>query len=97
MALNGTDRDEIVALTQRLVRIPSQYIEGDLVQHAEIAEDLAAYMRESGLDVRIEEPLPDYPVVIGSTGPRTAGRSSASSGTTAPSPSAIPRNGRTIP
>jgi succinyl-diaminopimelate desuccinylase len=73
MALNGTDRDEIVALTQRLVRIPSQYIEGDLVQHAEIAEDLAAYMRESGLDVRIEEPLPGYPVVVGSTGPANGG------------------------
>jgi acetylornithine deacetylase/succinyl-diaminopimelate desuccinylase-like protein len=64
---NGNDRDEIVALTQRLVRIPSQYIEGDLVQHAEIAADLAAYMREIGLDVRIEEPLVGYPVVIGST------------------------------
>jgi succinyl-diaminopimelate desuccinylase len=73
MAVNGTARDEIVALTQRLVRIPSQYIEGDLVQHAEIAADLAAYMRESGLDVRIEEPLADYPVVIGSTGPANGG------------------------
>lgn len=73
MSENGTVRDEIVALTQRLVRIPSQYIEGELVQHAEIAGDLAAYMREIGLDVRVEEPLAGYPVVVGSTGPAAGG------------------------
>jgi acetylornithine deacetylase/succinyl-diaminopimelate desuccinylase-like protein len=73
MAQNGIDREELVALTQRLVRIPSQYIEGELVQHAEIAADLAGYMREIGLDVRVEEPVPDYPVVIGSTGPANGG------------------------
>ena len=73
MAQNGIDRDELVALTQRLVRIPSQYIEGELVQHAEIAADLADYLRGIGLEVTIEEPLPDYPVVIGSTAPANGG------------------------
>jgi acetylornithine deacetylase/succinyl-diaminopimelate desuccinylase-like protein len=73
MAQNGIDREELVALTQRLVRIPSQYIEGELVQHAEIAQDLAIYMREIGLDVRVEEPVDGYPVVIGSTNPANGG------------------------
>src|SRR5262245_38296103 len=73
MTQNGIDREELVTLTQRLVRIPSQYIEGELVQHAEIAADLADYMRGIGLDVTVEEPLPDYPVVIGSTGPARGG------------------------
>jgi succinyl-diaminopimelate desuccinylase len=70
---NGIDREELVALTRRLVRIPSQYIEGELVQHADIAADLAAYMREIGLEVRVEEPVADYPVVIGSTGAANGG------------------------
>jgi succinyl-diaminopimelate desuccinylase len=73
MPENGTAREEIVALTQHLVRIPSQYIEGELVQHADIARELAEYMREIGLDVRVEEPLADYPVVVGSTGPADRG------------------------
>ena len=66
-------QQEITELTQRLVRIPSQYIEGELVQHAELARELAAYMREIGLDVTIEEPLEGYPVVVGSTPPATTG------------------------
>ncbi|CAA9555786.1 MAG: hypothetical protein AVDCRST_MAG59-2143 [uncultured Thermomicrobiales bacterium] len=74
MAATAVDRDEIVERTQRLVRIPSQYIEGELVQHAEIARELAAEMREVGLEVTVEEPLADYPVVIGSTGPATGGQ-----------------------
>ena len=66
-------RDEIVELTRRLVRIPSQYIEGELVQHAEIANELAEYMRGIGLEVTVAEPLPDYPVVVGSTPPASGG------------------------
>ncbi|MBA3414969.1 MAG: M20 family metallopeptidase [Chloroflexia bacterium] len=73
MAATAVDRDEIVERTQRLVRIPSQYIEGELVQHAEIARELATAMREVGLEVTVEEPLPDYPVVVGSTGPADGG------------------------
>lgn len=71
--LYPVDRDEIVELTKRLVRIPSQYIEGETVEHAEIAEDLASYMRGIALEVTVAEPLPNYPVVIGSTPPATGG------------------------
>ena len=46
MAQNGIDRDELVALTQRLVRIPSQYIEGAC--STDTAADLADYLRGIG-------------------------------------------------
>ena len=59
--------DDVVDLTRRLVRIPSQYIEHELVQHQEIADVLAKELTASGLDVEISEPIADYPVVIGTT------------------------------
>lgn len=70
---SDTREQEIVELTQSLVRIPSQYIEGELVQHAELAAALADYMREIGMTVTVEEPLEGYPVVVGSTPPATTG------------------------
>lgn len=70
---SDTLEQEIVELTQSLVRIPSQYIEGELIQHADLAEEIARYMREIGLAVTVEEPLEGYPVVIGSTPPATTG------------------------
>lgn len=61
------DRDEIVTLTQKFVQIPSQYIEGELVQHKEFADVAAEYMKSIGLNVEVLEGEPDYPVVVGST------------------------------
>ncbi len=61
------DRDRVVKLTQDMVRIPSQYVEDELAQHAELAEFLAEHMEEIGLDVTIEEEVEGYPVVVGTT------------------------------
>jgi succinyl-diaminopimelate desuccinylase len=60
-------QDDVVDLTRRLVRIPSQYIEHELVQHREIAEVLVRELETSGLDVEVAEPIEDYPVLIGTT------------------------------
>jgi succinyl-diaminopimelate desuccinylase len=65
--LNLIREDDVVDLTRRLVRIPSQYIEHELVQHHEIAEVLAKELTASGLEVEVSEPIEDYPVVIGTT------------------------------
>lgn len=61
------NEQDVVELTQALVRIPSQFIEDTLVQHQEMAQFLADYMRKIGLEVAIAEPVPDYPTVIGTT------------------------------
>jgi succinyl-diaminopimelate desuccinylase len=59
--------DEVAALARTLIRIPSQYIENELVQHREIAEFLAAHMTSIGLEVRTLEEVPSYPLVVGTT------------------------------
>lgn len=56
---------ELIDLTRRLVRIPSQYVEGQMAQHHEIARFLAQFMQDSGLEVTVLEPVPDYPCVVG--------------------------------
>jgi succinyl-diaminopimelate desuccinylase len=59
--------EEIVRLAQQLIRIPSQYIEQELVQHQDIAQYLAAHMTDIGLDVQVLEEVAGYPVVVGTT------------------------------
>jgi succinyl-diaminopimelate desuccinylase len=59
--------DEIVHLARQLIRIPSQYIEHELVQHREIAEFLARRMDAIGLEVQVLEQVTGYPVVVGTT------------------------------
>lgn len=59
--------EEIVELTQQMVRIPSQYIDGELAQHAELAEFMANYMRSIGLEVAMPEAVEGYPTVVGTT------------------------------
>jgi succinyl-diaminopimelate desuccinylase len=58
---------DIVELAQALVRIPSQFIEGELVEHDEISRFLADHMRSIGLEVEVPEEVDGYPVVVGST------------------------------
>ena len=58
-------RDELVSLTQRLIGIRSDYDEGVLANHSEMAAFLADYLRELGMDVDVVEPTPGYPTVAG--------------------------------
>jgi succinyl-diaminopimelate desuccinylase len=59
------DRDHVVELTRTLVRIPSEYSEGTLANHAEIARFLATELRSLGMEVQLVEPTPGYPLVVG--------------------------------
>ncbi len=58
-------RDELVSLTRQLIAIRSDYDEGDLANHGEMADFLAGYLRELGMDVQVLEPTPGYPTVVG--------------------------------
>jgi len=55
---------ELLDLTQRLVRIRSDYAEGVVANHNEIANFLAGYLRDLGMEVHVLEPEPNYPTVI---------------------------------
>ncbi len=55
---------DLIDLTQRMVRIRSDYDEGVAANHKEIANFLAEYLRNLGFEVHILEPEPDYPTVI---------------------------------
>lgn len=59
--------EAITRLTQEMVRIPSQYMDGKLAEHREIAQYLAGVMQTIGLDVDRVEAVEDYPVVVGAT------------------------------
>jgi len=59
--------EEVVALARGLIRIPSQYIDNELVQHGDIADFLAAHMASIGLEVGTLEDVRSYPVVVGTT------------------------------
>jgi len=56
---------DIISLTQQLVRIRSDYDEGVLANHKEMAKFLGDYLRKLGMEVQIIEPEPNYPTVIG--------------------------------
>lgn len=55
---------ELIDLTQRLVRIRSDYDEAIVANHNEIANFLADYLRNMGFEVHVLEPEPNYPTVI---------------------------------
>lgn len=59
--------NDIVTLTQELVRIPSQYIEEELVEHDECADFLAKRLTDLGFDVEVAVGVEGYPVVVAST------------------------------
>jgi len=56
---------EVAALTSQLVRIRSDYDEGVVANHKEMANFLADYLRKLGMEVHVIEPEPNYPTVIG--------------------------------
>jgi succinyl-diaminopimelate desuccinylase len=57
--------EDMISLTQSLVRIRTDYDEGVLANHKEMATFLADYMRKLGMQVHVIEPVPNYPTVIG--------------------------------
>ena len=57
--------DDVATLCQKLVRIRSDYDEGVLANHREMAQFLGGELRALGFDVNIIEPEPNYPTVIG--------------------------------
>ena len=60
------DREAVIALTQKLVRIESVYRENDPKgNEQEVATFVAAYLRDIGIETHIEEVVPGRPNVIG--------------------------------
>ena len=60
------DAQALATLAQQLVRIRSDYDEGVLANHREMAAFLARLFREElGMEVHVVEPTPNYPTVIG--------------------------------
>lgn len=57
--------ERVIELTRTLVRIPSDYSEGTVANHKEIARFLADELKTLGLEVHVVEPTPGYPLVIG--------------------------------
>jgi acetylornithine deacetylase/succinyl-diaminopimelate desuccinylase-like protein len=59
------ERDRVVDLLQSLVRIPSQFSEFELVEHADIIRFLTGELSSLGMDVAVVGSDPDYPCVVG--------------------------------
>lgn len=60
------DKQEVISLTQKLVRIPSVYKPNDPCGNEQkVALFIAGYLREMGVDVHVEEVVPGRPNVIG--------------------------------
>lgn len=60
------DRRTVIQLTQDLVRIPSVYRENDPTgNETEVAQFVANYLRELGIETHVEEVVPGRPNVIG--------------------------------
>ncbi len=58
-------KQQVVELTQTLIRIPSEYSEGKTANHRQIASFLEAELKKLGMEVTMVAPTPDYPMVIG--------------------------------
>lgn len=56
---------ELVSLAQKMVQIRSDYDEGVLANHKQMAQFLGAELKKLGMVVNIIEPTPNYPTVIG--------------------------------
>lgn len=73
-ALSLVERDELVALTRDLVRIPSVVRAGDpTATEAAVAAHVEAWMRAHGLDVQVQQVAPGRPNVLGVIGEPGAG------------------------
>ena len=73
-ALARVDPDELIALTQDLVRIPSVVRAGDAgATEAEVADHVEHWLRREGLDVEVHPVAPGRPNVLAVLGDRAAG------------------------
>jgi len=59
------NRERIRELTQKLVRINSEYEYPDVLNHKEIAAVLAAELKSIGMQVEVVGGDPNFPVVVG--------------------------------
>lgn len=58
------NEERLLQLTQRLIQINSEYSEGIVCNHHEIADFLFEYSKEIGLEVVKVEPEIDYPIIM---------------------------------
>jgi succinyl-diaminopimelate desuccinylase len=73
-ALSRIDRDELVALTRDLVRIPSVVRPGDpAASEAAVAAHVEGWLRREGFEVEVQAVAPGRPNVLASLGDRAAG------------------------
>ena len=56
---------DVLALAQQLVRIRSDYDEGVLANHKEMATFLEGKLKQLGMQASVFEPTPNYPTVVG--------------------------------
>jgi len=57
--------EDCVEMTQTLVKIPSQYSENSIVEHNEIADFLASYLKKLGMIVKKLEYEEGFPMIVG--------------------------------
>jgi len=58
-------KKDIVELTQKLVKIPSQFSEGQIIEHKEIAKFLSEYLSALGMDTELYEGGdPGFPAIL---------------------------------
>jgi succinyl-diaminopimelate desuccinylase len=58
-------RDRIVDLTQRMIRINSEFEKDVTLHHKEIAQLVAQEVRNAGFETEVITQNPDYPIVVG--------------------------------
>jgi succinyl-diaminopimelate desuccinylase len=59
------DRETVIHLTQKLVRIDSVFRDDGVSTEKEVAEFVAQYLRDMGIETHVEEVVPGRPNVIG--------------------------------
>ncbi len=64
ISASHVNEERLIALTQRLVRINSEFSEGEVRNHEDIAGFLSTYAESIGLVVQYAEPEEGYPVVM---------------------------------
>ena len=58
-------QQRIVDLTQRMIKIDSQYEKDVVVRHKEIVDFIAREIKDMGLELEVIRQNPDYPIVVG--------------------------------
>jgi acetylornithine deacetylase/succinyl-diaminopimelate desuccinylase-like protein len=65
-------KDRIVELTQKMIRINSEYEKDVTHNHREIADFIARELKDIGVEVEVIRQNPDFPIVVGSLGDSAA-------------------------